>query len=270
MRFCFETPVPLTGEPAYWFFFRESQILLRRSASGVAIPMSGDIRLLRFESGSPDYFGSVDGQPCYLAGLPESLAIPEGYELRGLRQLFGEIDETLFWAAGRAAQIRHWDQTHRYCGRCGRPMVRKEDERAKLCPDCGQIFFPRISPAVIVAITRDDQILLAVNVRSSGQFYSVLAGFVEPGENLEECVRREVKEEVGIEVKNIRYFGSQPWPFPDSLMVGFTAEYAGGEICIDPGEIAHADWFTADQLPNLPGRISIARRLIDWFRERYR
>ena len=130
---------------------------------------------------------------------------------------------------------------------------------------CGHQSFPRISPAVIVLVERDNTCLLARSPRFQDGFYSVLAGFAEPGETLEETVAREVLEETGIEVKDIRYFGSQPWPFPDSLMIGFTASYAGGEIRVDGTEILVADWFPFDQLPKIPGRISIARRLIDWF-----
>ena len=131
------------------------------------------------------------------------------------------------------------------------------------------MYYPRISPAVIVAVVRDKRILLARSTRFTSSFHSVLAGFVETGETLEDAVRREIFEEVGIQVRNIRYFGSQPWPFPDSLMVAFTAEYAGGEITLDDNEIVTADWYSAAELPRVPGKISIARRLIDWFTETY-
>ena len=137
----------------------------------------------------------------------------------------------------------------------------------KSAPQCGLVNYPRLSPAVIVAVIKDHQILLATSPRFKAAFYSVLAGFVEPGETLEECVKREIREEVGLEVKNIRYFGSQPWPFPDSLMVGFTCEYAKGELTLDQNEILQAAWFEADKLPPIPGKISIARKLIDWFVE---
>lgn len=188
---------------------------------------------------------------------------------KGLREMFGFLEDDLLGLAGRANQIVNWDQAHQFCGRCGKKMTYKEDERAKICPSCDLINYPRISPAIIVAVIRDNKILLARSPRFPASFYSVLAGFVEPGESLEECVAREVKEEAGVDIKNIRYFGSQPWPFPDSLMVGFTADYAGGEILMDKTEILDAGWFAADNLPQIPGKISIARRLIDWFAEQY-
>jgi NAD+ diphosphatase len=188
-------------------------------------------------------------------------------EFQGLRKLYGVLEEEVFWVAGRAFQIMDWDRTHQYCGKCGSPTRNKIDERAKVCPSCGTVSFPRMSPAIIVAVIRDHAILLAHAARFPGAMYSVLAGFVEPGESLEDCVRREVKEEAGVELKNIRYFGSQPWPFPNSLMIGYTAEYAAGEIMMDGKEITDAQWFTADRLPAIPDKISIARKLIDWFVE---
>jgi NAD+ diphosphatase len=175
------------------------------------------------------------------------------------------MPDEVIWIAGRANQLLYWHRTHVYCGQCGRETEDKADERAKICPDCGHVSYPRLSPAVIVAIVRGNRILLARNRRFKGSFYSVLAGFVEPGESLEECIRREIREEVGLRVKNIRYFGSQPWPFPDSLMIGFIADYAAGEIRVDGSEILDAGWFSKNRLPGIPPKISIARQLIDWF-----
>jgi NAD+ diphosphatase len=179
------------------------------------------------------------------------------------------MEDHLFSLAGRAIQIVNWNQTHQFCGRCGTRTDDKLDERAKICPKCGLISFPLLSPAIIVAVVQGSRILLAHANHFPDGFYSVLAGFVEPGETLEECVQREVQEEVGLQLKNIRYFGSQPWPFPHSLMIAFTAEYAGGQITTDGMEIRDAGWFTAHDLPLIPGKISIARRLIDWFVEDY-
>jgi len=188
---------------------------------------------------------------------------------KGLRQLFGRLEEDLIWIAGRANQLVDWNRSHRFCGNCGHPTENKQNERAKICPACDLINYPRLSPAIIVAVLKQNRLLLASNKRFKSEFYSVLAGFVEPGETLEECVVREVKEEVGIAVKNIRYFGSQPWPFPNSLMVGFIADYKGGEIDVDKSEIVDAAWFSSDNLPLVPPKISIARQLIDWFAKNY-
>lgn len=174
--------------------------------------------------------------------------------------------DDIFRVAGRAHQIINWVRTHQYCGKCGGPIKNKVTELARECPNCGVNIYPRISPAVIIAIVKGDKILLARNKNFPNSFYSVLAGFVEPGETLEECVQREVKEEVGIEVKNIKYFGSQSWPFPDSLMIAFTAEYANGEIVVDNLELSHADWFSRYNLPaKIPDKKTIAGRLIEWF-----
>ena len=156
-------------------------------------------------------------------------------------------------------------KNHSFCGQCGSPTTRRTTEHAKECPHCGLVAYPRISPAIIVAITRNNTILLAHNAAENHPFYSVLAGFLEPGESFENCVKREVFEEVQIRVKNIRYFGSQPWPFPDSLMVAFTADYDSGTIAVDGVELDHADWFTSNNLPAIPRSGSISRKLIDWF-----
>jgi len=211
------------------------------------------------------YLGALDGRPCYAAELPEENQVANGFHLIGLRETFGQLDEELIWIAGRANQLIDWSRSHRFCGRCGVSTEDRSQERAKICRACGLVNYPRLSPAVIMAVVRGDRLLLASNKRFKAGFYSVLAGFVEPGETLEECVAREIKEEVGIRVKNIRYFGSQPWPFPNSLMVGFIAEYAGGDIKADPAEITDAAWFTAENLPSIPPKITIARHLIDWF-----
>jgi NAD+ diphosphatase len=149
-------------------------------------------------------------------------------------------------------------------------MAYAPGERAKRCPACGLLSFPRLSPAIIVLVERDDRVLLARGVNFPEGMYSTLAGFVEPGESLEEAVHREIGEEVGVALTDLRYFGSQPWPFPHSLMIGFTARYAGGEIVLDDREIADAAWFTADRMPRVPQKLSIARRLIDSYVAKHR
>ena len=209
---------------------------------------------------------------CYAAEIAPDASIPSPVVADGLRQLYPLLGEQGFKLAGAAVQLVEWGRTHRFCGRCGARMEMAVGERAMKCPACGLASYPRLSPAVITAVVRRDgdqpRILLARNHRFPAGRYSVIAGFVEPGESLEECVQREVTEEVGVQVTNLRYFGSQPWPFPHSLMVGFTADYAGGEIALEEAEIADAQWFTADNLPQLPPKMSIARQLIDWFVER--
>ena len=252
-------------ENALWFLFQGPELLTKMDEDRYLIPKSRELNALDPEP--LHYLGSLAGRPCYAGEIPSSASLPATFELKTVRSLFGRLEESLIGVAGLANQLVLWDRNHRFCGKCGQPTRNKGDERAKICPGCGLVNYPRLSPAVIVAVVRDDRLLLAHSPRFPGKFYSVLAGFVEPGETLEACVQREIQEEVGIEVKNIRYFGSQPWPFPDSLMIAFTAEYAGGEITADPSEIADAGWFPADDLPAVPPKISIARRLIDWFLE---
>jgi NAD+ diphosphatase len=257
---------PAEGKgPALWFAFQGNNLLVSEESSSVTIPPLNDLSELGFPVLSQNYLGMFEGRPCYAVEVPENSAPPSSMAFEGLRQVYGRLDEDLFWIATRAIQIVDWDRTHRFCGRCGAPTEAQKAERSKKCTKCGLLHFPRLAPAIIVAIERGDQLLLARARRFPTVMYSVLAGFVEPGESLEETVAREVKEEVGLSLKDIRYFGSQPWPFPHSLMIGFTATYAGGEISLDDNEILEAGWYTVDNLPPLPGKISIARKLIDWF-----
>ena len=259
------TPPPNQRRSALWFVLNRGQLLTKLKADRPSIPDTADMAAHQISLSDELYLGSLDGRPCY-AGVPESSHFSDSdFEINHLRTLFGRLPDELIWIAGRANQLVHWHATHRYCGKCGHQTEDKADERAKICPSCRHINYPRLSPAVIVAIIRDNKILLARNRRFKMPFYSVLAGFVEPGESLEECVAREIKEEVGITVKNIRYFGSQPWPFPDSLMIAFVSDYGAGEILVDRAEITEAAWFSKENLPKIPPKISIARQLIDWF-----
>jgi NAD+ diphosphatase len=257
------------SESGWWFIFSGNKLLVQSNEERFSVPFFEDRALLKFEIIRKQFVGRLDGHPCYSAESGPHARTPDGMSFVGLRPLFGHLDDRVFRLAGRAFQIMNWDRTHQFCSQCGHPTRDKGDETAKLCPACGFVSFPVMSPAIIVAVTRGDNILLARAGRFPSEMYSVLAGFVEPGESLEECVRREVGEEVGVEVTNICYFGSQPWPFPNSLMIGFTAEYQGGEIRIDEKEIVDAGWFKADSLPKIPDKISIARRLIDWFVDRH-
>lgn len=189
--------------------------------------------------------------------------LPEGLRAANLRNWFGVLDDETLAIAMRAVQVLEWDRTHRFCGACGTPTEQVGHERAKRCPSCGLVAYPRISPAMMVLVTRGRELLLGRGINFPAGRYSALAGFVEAGESIEDAVVREVHEEVGIEVRDLRYFGSQSWPFPNSLMIAFRAEYAGGELRADPAELADAQWFPPEALPQLPPRLSIARALID-------
>jgi NAD+ diphosphatase len=251
---------------ALWFPFRGDRLLVRASAERVTLLDYDELCDLSVDFEIGHYLGRLGDVDCYALELDPSFVPPSQSALEGLRALYGRLPEEQYGVAGRAVQILLWDQTHRFCGRCGQPTVNAPAERAKLCPRCGLLNFPRLSPAVIMLVQRRDEFLLARNRAFAEGFFSVLAGFVEPGESLEEAVAREVREEVALDLREIRYFGSQPWPFPHSVMIGFTAQYAGGEIHPQAEEIVEAAWFhRRGELPRLPGKLSIARRLIDWF-----
>ena len=256
---------PAVSAGAFWFIYNRDRLLLKRNAGICHVPDTRDLTRNHLSPIRKQYLGALNGRECYAAELSDVDQELEGFNLIGLRETFGELDEELIWIAGRANQLIDWNRSHQFCGQCGHPTKDKSAERAKFCPSCGLVNYPRLSPAVIVAVIRNDELLLASNKRFKAGFFSVLAGFVEPGETLEECVAREVREEVGIRVKNVRYFGSQPWPFPNSLMVAFLADYEGGEINVNRSEIVEAGWFKADNLPLIPPRITIARHLIDRF-----
>jgi NAD+ diphosphatase len=250
---------------ALWFIFKDGDLLFKTTGDSLSIPETKDLGRYKDHVIRRQYLGSLDGRYCYTADLEGDVPGSTGLKKQDLRSIFNAMEEEMIWAAGRANHLATWNRSHQYCGRCSTPVEDKLDERAKICPACGLVNYPRLSPAVIVAVLKENCILLARNERFRLPFFSVLAGFVEPGETLEVCVSREIKEEVGITVKNIRYFGSQPWPFPDSLMVAFVADYAGGKIQVDGTEITEARWFAAEDLPKIPPSISIARQLIDWF-----
>lgn len=213
------------------------------------------------------FLGRLGGRECYAAPLREE-GLGAGMQLVPARSLFDVVDTDTFQVAGRALAIAEWDRSHRFCGKCATPTELTPNERSRKCPSCRTPFYPRIAPAVIVLIHREDTVLLARGANFPKPWFSTLAGFVEPGESLEETVAREVREEVGVELGAIRYFGSQPWPFGRSLMIGFNADYAGGELRLDEREIAEARFFRRDELPKLPPKLSIARSLVDAWAER--
>ena len=209
--------------------------------------------------------GLYNQRPCYVVDIGVLSRIPNDAQWREVRSLLGHVDDFHFNLAGRATQIIQWDRDHRFCGCCGSPTTLTDGDRSRFCHNCNQLFYPRISPCAIVVITRGEHCLLASNAAWEGKFYSALAGFVEPGETVELALQREVMEEVGIEVDNLRYFGSQPWPFPGQLMLGFHATYKGGDIEVDGKEIAEADWWHYDNLPPCPNPRTLSGKLIQHF-----
>jgi NAD+ diphosphatase len=258
------TPPPEAEGPALVVAVRGNEVHLadQEVTPGTAVTAPG---------GQPGLFlGTLDGRACWAVEVQPGEETDADAFFVDLRRLWGMVPELNWTLAGRAVQLVDWARTHRYCGRCGTRTELTEGERAMHCPACGLDAFPRLAPAVIVLVEREDgRALLARNVNFRMDMYSCLAGFVEPGENLEQAVRREVKEEVGVELADVNYWGSQPWPFPHSLMVGFHATYGGGDIVCAPDEIADAGWFAPEELPSVPSGISIARRLIDdWLRRR--
>jgi NAD+ diphosphatase len=254
---------------AWWFIFSDYRLLVRISDNKATIPATKEPEKLGVGVRRHLYLGSFRGRPCYAAEGTIQGDGPSEVTFQELRSLFSLLEDGFFEVALTAVHLVEWDKTYQYCSKCRGALRPRSDVRAKECEACGRLEFPRLSPAVIVLIEKGDGLLLARSARFAGAFFSVIAGFVEPGESLEEAVHREVKEETGITVKDVTYFGSQPWPFPDSLMIGFVAQYESGEIKIDGEEIIEADWYRAGNLPRIPGKLSIARKLIDWFLEKH-
>ena len=258
----FKVPAQSTRH-ALWFIFagqrlwvedHEARLHLRPTSGW---PLSDALPLRQL------YMGTWQGLDCFAAEIDRAAKESLPGQWLGLRELWGLLDETLLGLAGQAIQLVDWDRCHQFCGRCGEPTVLRDNERSKHCPACQSNHYPRVAPAVMVRITREDEILMARSPRFVPGMYSVLAGFVDPGETLEQAAHREVMEEVGLEICNLRYFASQSWPFPHSLMIAFTADYAGGEIILEDDEIEDAGWYRRDTMPKIPIKMSIARRLVD-------
>jgi NAD+ diphosphatase len=256
-------PEPPAGD-ALWTPYRGTDLLVKALEGRHA-------RLLRTEElsslGLPivrsQYLGTLGGVACVTAELaPDAPDLP-GHRYGGLRQAYTWLDPEEFHVAGAGFSIQYWDRHHRHCAGCGGPMELKKTERAKRCEACDRDFYPPVVPAVIVRISRGSSILMTRQARFPPGMYGLVAGFMEPGESLERCVAREVLEETGIHVRDIRYFGSQPWPFPHQIMIGFTAEHASGEIVVDTTELEEAVWFERASMPVLPPPLSIARKLVD-------
>jgi len=256
------------NDRSYWFIFKSDNMLIN-SEKPDKIPFIKDLTELNISPIRIQYFGTLDGHPCYCVEVLPDVDVPEEMVFIDLYSSYEILDEDIFLIAGRAIQIVNWDKNHQFCGKCGSKTKTLEEELAKICPECGFINYTRLSPAVIIAIIKNNKILMAKHSYGLHSRYCLIAGFIEAGENLEEGIKREVMEEVGLKVNNIKYFGSQPWPFPNSLMIGFTASYESGEISVDGKEIVDAKWFDADTITPMPSKISISNDLIEWYVEHF-
>ncbi|MBR1667860.1 MAG: NAD(+) diphosphatase [Bacteroidaceae bacterium] len=250
-------------QSTYWFVFISNALLLQHDGSGYHVPCSPEPPFPMKEWTPRQELPAIDGTPCMAYSLNTPPADMMGLVTMGLRESWNVLPRRFYNAAGKASELLYWDSNTKYCGVCGAPM-RRTTIISKQCTHCGKEIWPQVSPAIIVRIRRGDQILLvhAKNFRRS-EMYGLVAGFVETGETLEECVVREVQEEVGLVIENIRYFGSQPWPYPCGIMIGFTADYVSGEVHVQEEELSNAGWFDREHLPPIPDKMSIARKLID-------
>lgn len=251
--------------------YKDRMVLLNQGQDGsLKVPFLQELMAYQDHFESSLQIGHWQGASMSIGAWKGQELVEMGpYSWINLRSLFAYPDESFLGMVGYGNQMLHWDRTSQYCGKCGARISLDAKEGGKICKQCGHKTYTRISPAVIMAVIKEGKILLAQSPRHRGKFHTVLAGFVEPGESLEETVLREIKEEVNIEVGNIRYFGSQSWPFPDSLMVGFMADYQSGELIPDQVEISHADWYGPQEIPIIPPPASIAHHLIQAFIKEY-
>ncbi len=252
------------AETDLFFIFFGKEMLVQDRGGTLHVPTRADLAGLIESLEVEIFIGSLGATSCYTA-IAKTDSVPSGYHFSQLRPIFFNCKEEYRSPLSTAVLVKDWAVNTRYCGRCGAKTEPRENEWCASCPQCGYVAYPRMSPAVIVAVLKEGKILLAHNRRfPSSQMYSLIAGFVEPGESLEGTVHREILEETGLTVKNIRYFSSQCWPFPDSLMVGFVAEYASGELTLED-ELEDAGWFSKDTMPKVPDKGPISRKIIDWY-----
>lgn len=250
-------------QATFWFVFIGNSLILEHDKDTYRVPCMDEPPFPMKEWTPCQELPPIDGIPCMAYSLNVPPADLKNMVTVGLRESWTLLPREFYNAAGKASELLYWDSSTKYCGVCGAPMKRATTI-SKQCTNCGKEMWPQVSPAIIVRIRRGDDILLvhAKNFRRS-EMYGLVAGFVETGETLEQCVEREVAEEVGLEIKNIKYFGSQPWPYPCGIMIGFTADYVRGEVQVQEEELSNAGWFNRNHLPPIPDKMSIARKLID-------
>ena len=255
-------------ERKYWFVFCKGDLLLEKTTDGrYTIPYQEEAPTALKEWTNVHTITPFGDDDVRTYNIDGPVTDNPCYEMCGLRATYNKLPHELYQIAGKCQEILYWDANTRFCGVCGGPM-KMHTEISKRCTHCGKEIWPLLATAIIVLIRREDKVLLVHARNFRGKFFGLVAGFVETGETLEEAVVREVHEEVGIKIKNIRYFASQPWPYPCGLMVGFTADYVSGDLHLQRSELDDAGWFDRDHLPPVPDKMSIARQLIDsWLEE---
>ena len=256
-------------EKSYWFVFYKDRLLMERTDGHYHVPCRKEPPLEVPIGSTIQPIGEWNDLECktYKGNMPVDGAKAPEYVMESLRTTFEMLPLKEYNWAGKASQILNWDENTKYCPHCGEPM-RQISLIGKKCPVCRQEFYPVIAPAMIVRITQGDKILLVHARNFKADYYGLIAGFLEPGESLEECVYREVREETQLKIKNLKYFGSQSWPYPSGIMVGYTAEYESGELTLQNAELSKGGWFGKDNLPMIPKKLSLARKLIDdWLGE---
>ncbi len=261
----FEPRVELAAPDAasLWFIFAGDSLIVRDRPDGSCEPLSGDLALPIHDAPIP--LGVLDGRFAYAATSESKPPLAPGLSATSLRALHARMDASAFDAASLGAQLAYFAHNYRFCARCAASLAPAAQSRARVCTRCKHEWYPRVSPCAIVLVRDGDRVLMTRQPRYPAGMYGLVAGFVEASESVERCAEREALEECGITVKNLRYFGSQPWSFPHQLMLGFVADYAGGELVVDTSELEEARWFSRDAMPSLPPSVSIARKMIDAF-----
>lgn len=248
----------------HWFVFCQDELLLYKHNGALEVPYQEESPVPLSEWTTVHRISEED----YTFSIPSPITEDDNRRMMGLRASYNVLPKDIYLRAGKCREILYWDQNTKYCGVCGSPM-KLHTAISKRCTECGKEIWPSLAIATIVLVRRNDEVLLVHAHNFRGTFYGLVAGFVETGETLEQCVQREVMEETGLQIRNIRYFGNQPWPYPSGLMVGFYAEYESGSIHLQRSELGGGGWFNRNNLPEIPQKLSIARMLIDaWLENR--
>jgi len=254
-------PAQAESDNAFWLIFRGHDLIVQESDGKYRLLKADAQAVSALEPQAVLYLGQMDGAPCMAAETSAERPLPPEYRAVGVRALFDHLDETQYSAVGYASHILRWQRESKFCPVCGHPMRDLGEQWMRQCSHCSYSAYPPVSPAILVLVHDGPRVLL-VHKPGWGARFSIVAGFVEPTESLEQCVQREVREEIGVEITDITYISSQPWPFPNQLMIGFTARYVSGDVHPDQIEIDKAAWFQFDQLPELPAPLSLSYQLI--------